>query len=99
MAQIYRARLRCTPTENALDEYIVNPCCQNSKVSHGCIQSVDCLSNILRSASWSEQQMIEFHAPEYLGNVVRIITETGLRVYKELATMKKDQVDLEDATV
>jgi len=49
--------------------------------------------------TWSEQQMIEFHAPEYLRNVVRIITETGLRVYKELATMKKDQVDLENATV
>ena len=34
--------------------------------------------------TWSEQQMIEFHAPDYLRNVVRIITETGLRVYKEL---------------
>ena len=32
----------------------------------------------------SEQQIIEFHAPEHLRNVVRIITETGLRVYKEL---------------
>jgi len=49
--------------------------------------------------TWSEQQMIEFHAPEYLRNVVRIITETGLRVYKELITMRKDQVDLENATV
>ncbi len=27
-------------------------------------------------------------------NVVRIITETGLRVYKELMPMKKEQVDL-----
>ena len=36
---------------------------------------------------------------EYLRNVVRIITETGLRVYKELAPMKKDQVDLENAVV
>jgi integrase len=43
--------------------------------------------------------MIEFHAPDYLRNVIRIITETGLRVYKELAAMKKDQVDLENATV
>jgi integrase len=49
--------------------------------------------------TWSEQQMIEFHAPDYLRNVIRIITETGLRVYKELAAMKKDQVDLENATV
>lgn len=43
--------------------------------------------------------MIEFHAPDHLRNVIRIITETGLRVYKELAAMKKDQVDLENATV
>jgi site-specific recombinase XerC len=44
--------------------------------------------------TWSKQQMIEFHAPEHLRNVVRIITETGLRVYKELLPMRKDQVDL-----
>ena len=43
--------------------------------------------------------MIEFHAPDYLRNVVRIITETGLRVYKELTSMKKDQVDLGNAVV
>jgi len=49
--------------------------------------------------AWSEQQMIEFHAPEHLRNVVRIITETGLRVYKELMSMKKDQVDLDNAIV
>ena len=41
-----------------------------------------------------EQAKIEKHAPEYLRNVVRIITETGLRVYKELACMKKEQVDV-----
>jgi integrase len=47
--------------------------------------------------NWSEQQLIEFHAPGYLRNVVRIITETGLRIYKELIPMKKDQVDLGNA--
>lgn len=50
-------------------------------------------------ASWSEQQQIEFHAPPHLRNVVRIITETGLRVYKELLPMKKEQVDLANAVV
>jgi integrase len=30
---------------------------------------------------------------------VQIITETGLRVYKELTSMKKDQVDLPNAVV
>jgi len=44
--------------------------------------------------AWSEQQKIELHAPVYLRNVIRILTETGLRVYKELACMRKDQVDL-----
>ncbi|MGE5835718.1 MAG: tyrosine-type recombinase/integrase [Acidobacteriota bacterium] len=32
-------------------------------------------------------------------NVVRIITETGLRIYKELTPMKKDQVDLKNKVV
>ena len=41
---------------------------------------------------WSEQEWIEAHGPEYLKNIVRIITETGLQVYKELTPMKKDQV-------
>jgi integrase len=49
--------------------------------------------------TWSDQQRIESHGPEYLRNVVRIITETGLRVYKELAPMRKDQVDLTNAVV
>jgi integrase len=49
--------------------------------------------------SWSEQKRIEQHAPPHLRNVVRIITETGLRVYKELTPMRKDQVDLPNAVV
>ena len=49
--------------------------------------------------SWSEQQRIEAQASNYLRNVVRIITETGLRVYKELTPMKKDQVDLDNKVV
>jgi len=48
---------------------------------------------------WAEQQQIEFQAPDYLRNIIRIITEAGLRVYKELMLMKKDQVDLENAVV
>ena len=49
--------------------------------------------------TWSEQQKIEFAAPEYLRNVIRIVTETGLRIYKELTPMKKDQLDLVNRTV
>jgi hypothetical protein len=32
-------------------------------------------------------------------NIVRIIIETGLRVYKELMPMKKQNLDLENAVV
>jgi integrase len=49
--------------------------------------------------SWSEQRGIEVNAPPHLRNIVRIITETGLRVYKELMSMKKDQIDLPNAVV
>jgi integrase len=49
--------------------------------------------------TWSEQLKIEEHAPAYLRNVIQIITETGLRVYKELASMKKEQVDLANKVV
>jgi integrase len=49
--------------------------------------------------TWSEQQRIESHGPRHLRNVVRIITETGLRIYKELTPMRKDQVDLQNAVV
>ena len=48
---------------------------------------------------WSEQRRIESQAPTHLRNIVQIITETGLRVYKELTPMKKDQLDLANATV
>jgi integrase len=49
--------------------------------------------------SWSEQQSIEAHAPQYLRNIVRIITETGLRIYKELIPMRKNQIDLQNAVI
>jgi integrase len=49
--------------------------------------------------SWSEQQRIEAEASVYLRNVIRIITETGLRVYRELAPMRKDQIDVDNAVV
>ena len=49
--------------------------------------------------TWSEQERIEAHAPQYLRNIIRIVTETGLRIYKELTSMRKDQVDLQNAVV
>ena len=43
--------------------------------------------------TWSEQQRIENAAVPHLKNAIRIISETGLRVKKELLPMKKDQID------
>src|ERR1700677_356193 len=40
-----------------------------------------------------------FLGPQQLRNIVRIITETGLRIYKELTPMRKDQVGLHNAVV
>jgi integrase len=48
---------------------------------------------------WSEQQKIEFNAPEYLKNLIQIVTETGLRIYKELAPLRKEHLDLINGTV
>ena len=49
--------------------------------------------------TWSEQQKIEFAAPEYLRNVIRIVTETGFRIYRELTPIKKEQLDMENRMV
>jgi integrase len=49
--------------------------------------------------AWSEQQLIEHHAPGYLRNIIRILTETGLRVYKELLPLRKEHIDLMNAKV
>src|SRR5271169_2942588 len=49
--------------------------------------------------AWCEKLKIESHGPQHLRNIVRIITETGLRIYKELTPMRKDQVDLQNAVV
>jgi integrase len=47
----------------------------------------------------SEQERIEFFAPDYLKHAVVIISEMGLRPYKELTPMRKTQVDLENRLV
>jgi integrase len=49
--------------------------------------------------TWSEQESVEQQAPPHLKNVIRILTETGLRVYKELAAMRKEQIDLDNKVV
>lgn len=70
-----------------------NPC--------ACVEFPVTLKGLFRPhyVTWSEQQRIESNAPEHLRNAVRIITETGLRVYKELLSMKKEQLDLLNAKV
>jgi hypothetical protein len=48
--------------------------------------------------TWTEQQKVEAQAPDYLCNVIQIISETGLWVYKELAPMKKEHIDPENGS-
>jgi len=47
----------------------------------------------------SEQQLIEMCAPSHLRNVIVIISEMGLRPYKELMPMKKSDIDFENSFV
>lgn len=47
----------------------------------------------------TEQQQIEFFAPNHLKHAIVIISEMGLRPYKELMPMQKSQVDLENSLV
>jgi integrase len=47
----------------------------------------------------SEQARIEMVAPSYLKNLVIILTEMGLRPFKELLPMKKLQIDLDNSVV
>jgi len=49
--------------------------------------------------TWSEQQKIENNSIPHLRNAIRIIAETGLRVKKELLSMKKDQIDFLNAVL
>ena len=49
--------------------------------------------------TWSEQQLIERFSPPFLRNIIQIITEAGFRIKKELLPMRKDQVNLSNATV
>jgi integrase len=47
----------------------------------------------------SEQERIEFVAPAYLRHTVTIMSEMGLRPYRELLPMRKAQVDLDNRLV
>ncbi len=47
----------------------------------------------------SEQARIEFFAPSYLRHAVVILVEMGLRPYREMTPIEKQQVDLENRVV
>ena len=49
--------------------------------------------------SASEQRRLEACAPVYLRNIIVIMVEMGLRPYRELIPMRKEQVDLENGIV
>jgi hypothetical protein len=72
-----------------------------SACAPGCMEFPVAVRGLFRPhyVTSSEQRQIESHAPAHLQNVVRIITETGLHIYKELLPMKKDQLDFANAVV
>jgi integrase len=47
----------------------------------------------------SEQERLEMCAPSHLRHIIVIISEMGLRPYKELTSMMKSQIDLENSLV
>ena len=47
----------------------------------------------------SEQERLEAGAPVYLRNIIVIMVEMGLRPYRELTPMRKEQADLENGIV
>ena len=49
--------------------------------------------------SASEQALLEACAPVYLRNIIVILVEMGLRPYRELIPMRKQQVDLQNGIV
>ena len=57
------------------------------------------LSNTTRKPHYmmaSEQARIEFFAPDYLRDAIVILVEMGLRPYKEMTPIRKNEVDLEN---
>jgi len=67
-----------------------------------CVEFPVSVSSSIRKPHYmtaTEQAKIEFNAPGYLRNAIVILTEMGLRPFKELMPMKKPQIDLENAVV
>lgn len=81
---------------------ILNLAVQHRRLAANPCESVEFpapISNSIRKPHYmtaSEQARIEFAAPTYLKNLVIMMTETGLRPFKELPPMKKSQIDLEN---
>lgn len=81
---------------------ILNLAVQQRRLPANACDSVEFPASIAKSIrkphymAASEQTRIEFAAPCYLKNLIIIMTEMGLRPFKELLPMKKSQVDLEN---
>lgn len=78
---------------------------KQKRLSHNPCRAVEVPVSLAKSTrkphyiTASEQMKIEFAAPNYLRNIVVIVSEMGLRYKKELLPIKKTQVDLENAVV
>ena len=84
---------------------ILNVAVQKRKLASNPCQAVEFPVSVKQSTrkphymTASEQERIEFWAPPYVRTAVVILVETGLRPYKELFPMRKDQIDLNSGVV
>ena len=79
---------------------ILNVAVQKKRLAVNPCQSVEFPARLAGSTrkphylTAKEQALVEFFAPSYLKNVVVIMVEMGLRPYRELLPMRKEQIDL-----
>jgi integrase len=85
--------------------HILNVAVKQKRLSDNPCRAVEFPVSVAKSTrkphymSASEQAKIELAAPNYVRNIVVIVSETGLRYKKELLPMKKGQIDLENGIV
>ena len=101
----YEVETRDRPSEFRVLRRILNLAVKYKRLTVNPCQTVEFpvrVSNTTRKPHYmtaSEQARIEFFAPSYLRQAVVILVEMGLRPYREMTPIEKQQVDLENRVV
>lgn len=104
---VYRGRLKpgTVHQEFRILRRILNVAVKQKRLAVNPCHAVEFPVSVLNSVrkphymTATEQAKIEAAAPSYLKNIIVIISEMGLRPFKELLPMRKCQVDLENRLV